>query len=148
MPLLTDEEILLRAENILRKRINKNPVLDHVEDMAKMFMMRMSTSERELFDVLLVDKHMRMIEVKTLFTGTIDGLDVYFREVLKFALSHNACGLVVAHNHPSGNPYPSLDDVSMTRKLKEMLKIVDITVLDHIVVANDSYTSIAQKYEI
>ena len=72
-----------------------------------------------------------------MFQGTIDSTTVYPREVVKEALRLNAAKVILAHNHPSGNTDPSPQDIELTKKLKEILKIIDVKVLDHIVVGDD-----------
>lgn len=72
--------------------------------------------------------------IETLAQGTVDGAEVHPREVVKAALTHNAAAVILAHNHPSGNPEPSAADRAITTRLKQSLALVDIRVLDHIVV--------------
>ena len=77
-----------------------------------------------------------------MFQGTIDSTTVYPREVVKEALRLNATKVILAHNHPSGNSDPSPQDIELTKKLKEILQIIDVKVLDHIIVG-DEITSFA-----
>ena len=91
--------------------------------------------EHEVFAALWLDTRNRLIEYEELFRGTVNGSAVYIREVCKRALHHNAAGVIFAHNHPSGDPSPSHPDHQITLKLKDALKMLDINVLDHVVVA-------------
>jgi DNA repair protein RadC len=77
-----------------------------------------------------------------MFQGTIDSTTVYPREVVKETLRLNATKVILAHNHPSGNTDPSQQDIELTKKLKEILQIIDVKVLDHIIVG-DEITSLA-----
>ncbi|MEZ5670942.1 MAG: JAB domain-containing protein [Thiotrichaceae bacterium] len=77
--------------------------------------------------------------MKKCFFGDIDSASIYPREVLKRALQHNAAAVILAHNHPSGIADPSRADVAITNRLKEVLNLVDIRVLDHIVIG-DGYS--------
>lgn len=70
---------------------------------------------------------------------------VYPREVVKTALAHNAAAVILVHNHPSGDPQPSQADITLTRKLKEALSLVDIRTLDHIVVGHEGCVSLAEQ---
>ena len=72
-----------------------------------------------------------------MFQGTIDSTTVYPREVVKETLRLNATKVILAHNHPSGNTDPSQQDIELTKKLKEILQIIDVKVLDHIIVGDD-----------
>ncbi len=91
----------------------------------------------EVFAVLFLDQRNRVICFEEMFRGTIDGTNVYPREVLKRALHHNAAALIFAHNHPSGVAEPSQSDERITQRLKDVLSLVDIRVLDHFVVGDD-----------
>ncbi len=98
----------------------------------------------EVFAGLFLDNRHRVIAFEELFKGTIDGASVHPREVVRQALAHNAAALIFAHNHPSGVAEPSSADVNITRKLKEALGLIDVRVLDHIVVGDES-VSLAER---
>ena len=85
-----------------------------------------------------------MIAFDEIFRGTIDGANVYPREVVKQALAHNASAVIFAHNHPSGIAEPSQADYSITKRLKSALELVDIRVLDHIIVGDGETVSFAE----
>ena len=89
----------------------------------------------EVFMVLLLDAQNRLIRAEELFRGTLTQTSVYPREVVKLALQHNAAGMILAHNHPSGATEPSHADELLTRSLKQALSLVDVKVLDHFIVA-------------
>jgi len=101
--------------------------------------------EHEVFACLFLDNRHRVMQFKTLFHGTIDGTSVYSREVVKQALKINAAAVIFTHNHPSGVAEPSEADTSLTRRLIDALKLVDIRVLDHIIVGNGQCVSFAQR---
>jgi len=100
--------------------------------------------QHEVFGCLFLDTKNCVIEWKEMFHGTIDSTTVYPREVVKEALQLNASKVILAHNHPSGNSDPSPQDIDLTKKLKEVLKIIDVKVLDHIVVG-DELTSFTDR---
>ena len=106
---------------------------------------RMRAYPREVFLCLFLDNQHRVIAVEELFQGTIDGSMVHPREVLSRALVHNAAALIFAHNHPSGVAEPSQADISITRRLKNALALVDIRTLDHLVVGDTEVTSLAER---
>jgi DNA repair protein RadC len=89
----------------------------------------------EVFMVLLMDAQNRLLVAHELFRGTLTQTSVYPREVVKFALAHNAAAAIFAHNHPSGNAEPSQADEVLTRSLKQALALVDVRVLDHFIIA-------------
>lgn len=101
--------------------------------------------QREVFAVLFLDNQNRLIAYEELFFGTIDGASVYPRELVKRALSHNAGGVILSHNHPSGVAEPSQADLRITKRLTSALELVDVRVLDHMVVGNGEVVSFAER---
>jgi DNA repair protein RadC len=99
--------------------------------------------KREVFKVLFLDSQNRILRVEDLFHGTLNASTVYPREVIRRGLELHAAGLVLAHNHPSGDPRPSEDDLRITRDLLFAGKVMGIRVLDHLVVGEGSYASLA-----
>jgi DNA repair protein RadC len=107
--------------------------------------MRLRDLRHEVFCCVYLDNRNRVITFAELFRGTIDGASVHPREVVKEALAHNAAAVILAHNHPSGIAEPSQADELITRRLKEALALVDIRVLDHLVVGDDTCESFAER---
>lgn len=106
---------------------------------------RMRAYTREVFLCLFLDNQHRVIAQEELFYGTIDGSMVHPREVVRRSLHHNAAALIFAHNHPSGVAEPSQADISITRRLKNALALIDIRTLDHLVVGDSDVTSLAER---
>lgn len=106
---------------------------------------RMRAYQREVFLCLFLDNQHRVIAQEELFHGTIDGSMVHPREVVRRSLHHNAAALIFAHNHPSGVAEPSQADISITRRLKNALALIDIRTLDHLVVGDSDVTSLAER---
>jgi DNA repair protein RadC len=98
----------------------------------------------ERFSVMFLDSQNRLIAVDTMFTGTLSQTSVYPREVARAALRHNAAGVVLSHNHPSGSTQPSRADEALTVTLKQALAMLDIRVLDHIITAGGQSASMAE----
>ena len=101
--------------------------------------------ERENFGVFFLDTRHCLIKFEVLFRGTVDASIVYPREVVKQALLCNASAVILTHNHPSGNPDPSSADIAITSKLKEILAVIDVRLLDHIIVAGTKSVSLASR---
>jgi len=99
----------------------------------------------EVFVAIYLDSQNRVIADEELFRGTLTQTSVYPREVVKDALRHNAAGVILAHNHPSGVAEPSHADEALTRALKQALSLVDVKVLDHFIVAGGVATSFAER---
>lgn len=106
---------------------------------------RLGALAHELFCVLFLDNRHRLLAVRELFRGTIDGASVYPREVVREALVNRAAAVVLVHNHPSGVSEPSQADELITRRLKEALALIDIRVLDHLIVCGGECTSMAER---
>ncbi len=101
--------------------------------------------QRELFAVAYLDAQNRLIEIEELFEGTLTQTSVYPREVVRYALKHNARSVIFAHNHPSGVAEPSQADQVLTETLKRALRLVDVEVLDHFVIGHGAALSFAER---
>ena len=117
---------------------NKNELLSYLRT-------DIGYSKNEEFKVLFLNSANEIIENENLFTGTINKSTVYPRKILERVLYHNARAVVFVHNHPSGNPEPSNKDIELTREMKEFFRLVDVTVLDHIIITRDSYFSFLEE---
>lgn len=100
--------------------------------------------ENEQFSVLFLTTRNQWIAFETLFHGTIDGTMVHPRVVVKRALDHNASALVIAHNHPSGDPEPSQADIRLTDQIKKACGLMEIRLLDHIIVGSNGTISFTE----
>ena len=107
--------------------------------------LRLADYRTEVFGCLFLDAAHRVLAVRELFQGTIDGAAVYPRVVVEQALAANAAALVFYHNHPSGVAEPSQADRRITERLQAALALVDIRVLDHLVVTNGESLSFAEQ---
>ena len=99
--------------------------------------------EYEVFTCLYLNAANELIEFKELFRGTQTHTSVYPKEIAKEALLKNACAVIVAHNHPSGNPLPSNEDIALTQILKHSLSLIDITLHDHCILTKNGFFSFA-----
>lgn len=113
------------------------------------------TALRTVFELdILAEEHLVMFALDTknkivgafdVATGSLNSSIVHPREVFKRALLNNAASIIVAHNHPSGDPTPSSEDINITSRLKECGEILGVKLLDHIIVGDDSYSSLKEK---
>jgi DNA repair protein RadC len=106
--------------------------------------LKLGGERQEIFLGLFLDAQNRVIAAEELARGTLTQTSVYPREVAKRALHHNAAGLIVAHNHPSGVAEPSQADDHLTRALKEALALLEVRLLDHFIVAGNKLISYAE----
>ena len=105
---------------------------------------RLGTEEVEVFAVLLLDAQNRVLGLQEVTRGILNSSLVHPREVFRAAIAYGAAGIIVAHNHPSGNPTASADDKAVTQQLVSSGKVLDIPVFDHVVIGGDRYFSFAE----
>jgi len=123
-----------------------NNIIHDPKDAAKLVREYLSGVDREHFVGLYLDSSNKLIAIHTVSVGILNSSLVHPREVFKLALMVNAAGVIVAHNHPSGNIEPSGEDLKITRQLVEAGKILGIPLHDHIIVtARASYVSFAER---
>lgn len=104
--------------------------------------------KREHFLVLLLDTRNRLIRVATISMGSLDSSIVHPREVFKEAISASAASVIFVHNHPSGDPEPSEDDIELTKRLVEAGKLLGILVLDHVIVGDGTFVSLKASKDL
>ncbi|NOR70858.1 MAG: DNA repair protein RadC [Methylomarinum sp.] len=136
----TEDEILETALSIINSRFTKGTAITDPKQTHEFLKLELAHEEHELFAVLWLDTRHRIIDFETLFRGTIDAASVYPREVVKSALEHNAAACILCHNHPSGVAKPSQADKQITEKVKAALNLVDVRTLDHVLVAEETYS--------
>lgn len=112
------------------------------EDAANYLMDEMRYLTREHFVCLFLNTKNRILGQETIFVGSLNASIVHPREVFQAALKRNSASLICVHNHPSGDPTPSLEDIEVTKRLVEAGKILGIEVLDHIIIGEKRYVSL------
>lgn len=142
---VTEADILLMARQLANLRLRRGRALTSPNDVFSHLQALLADYEHEVFALLLLDSRHRVIAFQELFRGTLDGANVYPREIVKAALEHNAAAMVLVHNHPSGDPEPSQADRNLTQKVKEALDLVGVRTLDHIVVGREGCVSLAEQ---
>ncbi|QKJ88294.1 DNA repair protein RadC [Paramixta manurensis] len=140
------QRTIRRAINLLDKYL-RQPGISFTSSTAARDWLRLQLArqEREVFMVLYLDNQHRLLENETLFAGSVNHVQVHSRGVVKSALRFNAAAVVLAHNHPSGDPEPSKADRQLTGRLKEILSVVDVKTLDHLVVGLEDIVSFAER---
>jgi DNA repair protein RadC len=114
------------------------------EDVAELLRGEMAELDREHFRAILLDTKNRILGIRTISIGSLNASVVHAREVFKAAVAESAQAIVLVHNHPSGLPDPSPDDLLVTERLVEAGRILGIEVLDHVVVASRGYVSMKE----
>ncbi len=114
-------------------------------DAANLLMVEMMTLEQEHLRLILLDTRNRVLATPTVYIGSLNTSVVRIGELFKQALIHNAAALIVVHNHPSGDPSPSPEDVGVTRQLVQAGQLLDVAVLDHIVIGHNRWVSLKER---
>ena len=135
---LTIQAAALRLGQV--KTINRD-LLANWDDLVIYCRTKMAENAIEEFHVIFLDKQNQIIADEIMGRGTVDHTPVYTREVLKRALALNATALIIAHNHPSGDPSPSKADIEMTIKLRDQARGFNILLHDHLIVARGEVLS-------
>ncbi|MUV39430.1 UPF0758 protein [Lentibacillus sp. JNUCC-1] len=120
-------------------------VIRSPEDGADFVMEEMRHLNQEHFVVLFLDTKNQVIHRKTIFIGSLNASIVHPREVFREAVKRSAASIICAHNHPSGDPTPSREDIHVTKRLAESGKLVGIELLDHIVIGDRKFISLKEK---
>lgn len=141
-----DDKTVQAAMKILYSRLRQPGVsVQEPSAAADYLTLQLAAEEAEVFGVLFLDNKHRVISFDRMFFGTIDGASVHPREVAKRALHHNAAAVILAHNHPSGTPEPSRADITLTKRLRDALALLDVRVLDHLVIGHRESCSFAER---
>ena len=114
-------------------------------DAAQLLMSDMGVLEQEEIRTVLLDTRNRVLAVPMIYRGSLNSASLRMAELFKEAIRTNAASVIVVHNHPSGDPAPSGDDVHVTRELIKAGKILEIDVLDHIIIGHNRFTSLKER---
>jgi DNA repair protein RadC len=133
------------GRRIARMKKERTVVIRCPQDVSDLLMDRLRFQTQEHFVVLLLDTKNRVIAEETVSIGSLNASIVHPREVFKPALKRSAASIICAHNHPSGDPTPSREDLEVTARLVEAGRLLGIEVLDHVVIGDHRYISLKEK---
>ncbi|TET17689.1 MAG: JAB domain-containing protein [Dehalococcoidia bacterium] len=136
-------ELANRLEGYLEA--GEKPLVKTPDDVVGLVRGRLKGKKKEHFLALLLDTRNKLIKVAEISVGSLDSSLVHPREVFKEAISATAASVIFVHNHPSGDPTASEDDIKLTKRLAEAGKIVGIDVLDHIIISDKNYLSLKRE---
>ena len=123
----------------------ERPVIQTPEDAATLLLYEMGALEQEHLRVLLLDTRNRVLRTKEVYRGSLNSSTIRIGEIFRDAIHANSAAIIVAHNHPSGDPTPSAEDVRVTKALVEAGGLLDIEVLDHLIIGKNCYISLKSK---
>jgi DNA repair protein RadC len=133
------------SDRFLAKKVIGKNAITNSRDLYTYLNGAIRDKTRECFMAIFLDSKNRVLAMDTLFEGTLTASGVYPREVIRAALQHRAAALIFAHNHPSGEPRPSAEDVAVTRQLVLAGRVMGITVHEHLIIGEDRYYSFADQ---
>lgn len=133
------------GHRLARERPNVSAAIHSPDDAAALVRFEMSALEQEELWVILLNTRNTVIDVDAVYKGSLNSSQVRVGELFKTAIRRNAAAIIVVHNHPSGDPTPSPDDVAITRAILQAGKLLDIDVLDHLVIAGGRHVSLKER---
>ena len=133
------------SRRFLKERMMSRPYCHSSKEVFDYLYHALRDLRKEKFKVLFLDAKNQILEEETVFEGTVDSSAVYPREIMKKALRWDASSLIFVHNHPSGDPEPSVSDREITKELVCAANIMQLKVLDHIIIGNNCYFSFADE---
>ena len=125
---------------------DERPTVTSPADVARLLQAEMELLQQEELRLLVLDTKHHLLAASTLYRGSVDSSPARVAEVFREAVRHNAAAIAVAHNHPSGDPTPSSDDVALTTAVVEASELLDIDVLDHVVFGHGRYVSMRERH--
>ena len=146
-----DKAVSLVAAFEISRRIDHNhkwyssKKISSPKEIADIFIPLYRDELKEKFTVICLSSSNKIIKHEVISVGTLNSSIVHPREVFKVAIDNNSANIILMHNHPSGNPEPSREDVKLTKSLVEAGKLMEILVFDHIILAGSSYTSFVER---
>ena len=129
----------------LHEPTGERPVINSPADAAALVQAEMSLLEQEHLRVLLLDTRNRLLDIVEVYCGSVNSSQVRVSEIFRPAIQRNAPAIVVIHCHPSGDPTPSPDDVAVTRAIVQAGKLLDISLLDHLVIGGSRFVSLKER---
>lgn len=139
------DEVLVAAQRLLARQLRSAEVLNAPGVVKDFLRARLAQRRHEVFAVIHLDSQLRLIDYVEMFRGTIAQTSVYPREVVTDALLMRSSSVMLVHNHPSGLADPSRADEVLTQTLKAALRLIDVQVLDHLIVAGPTVLSFAER---
>ncbi len=146
-----DKAISLLAAFEISRRIQSqskwfsNKRITTPADIAEIFIPLLRDELKENFLVVCLNSANKIIKYEVVSVGNLNSSVVHPREIFKVAIENSSASIILIHNHPSENPDPSSEDISITKKIVDAGKIIDIPVFDHLIVAGNSFTSFVEK---
>lgn len=133
------------GRRLLIESPDQRPQIRSPADAANLVMAEMGLLEQEHLRLFLLDTKNRVLKIPTVYIGNLNTSVIRIGELMRYALRENCAAIIVAHNHPSGDPTPSMEDVQVTERIVEAGRLLDIEVLDHLVIGKGRFVSLKER---
>ena len=133
------------GRRVMRAAPEARPLVDSPDTAARLLLPELAYAEQEHVKVVLIDTRNTVIATPTIYKGTLNTTSIRVGEIFREAIRRNAAAMIVAHNHPSGDPTPSPEDVVLTRRIVEAGKLLNIEVMDHLILGHDRWVSMKNR---
>jgi DNA repair protein RadC len=133
------------GRRLLIAGIDERPQIKSPADVANLLLLEMSHLDQEQLRTVLLDTKNRVQTIATVYVGSVNSAQIRVGEVFREAVRRNSTAMIVAHNHPSGDPSPSPEDILVTRQIVEAGKLLDIELLDHLIIGRGRYVSMRER---
>jgi len=137
-------QVLAEAMRAIDVRYPTGTIFESSEVSGEFFRAKLAGRDREVFAVAFLNNQNQLIAYEEIFAGSVNSVEVHPREIVRAAMRLNAAAVILSHNHPSFTPKPSKADNTITVRIKDALQLVEVRLLDHIIVAGNETTSLAQ----
>lgn len=133
------------GRRVALSQFHERPQIRSPQDVYELMHLQFVAEKQEHFLAVLLDTKNRVLRSQTIFIGTLDSSLVHPREVYRAAVREGAACWIAVHNHPSGDPTPSPEDIAITKRLKEAGELLGIALLDHLIIGDGNYTSLRER---
>ncbi len=133
------------AQRLIEENTTERTKITCPADIARLVQVDIAPLEQEQLRIVLLDTKNHLLAIRILYTGSVNQSTVRIAEIFKAAIRENATGIAVVHNHPSGDPTPSPEDIRVTKLIVEAGQLLDVDVIDHIIVASQGYVSLRER---
>jgi DNA repair protein RadC len=134
------------GKRIARMPAEERPGIGSPQDVYHLLSGEMALLEQESLRVLLLTTRNQVVRIVEVYRGTVNHVTVRAAEVVRQAVRENCPAIILAHNHPSGDPTPSTDDVEMTRQVAQAAKLLDVALLDHVIIGRQGFVSLKERH--
>jgi DNA repair protein RadC len=133
------------GRRLLASAPEERPRVVSPSDAANLLMSEMTFLEKEHLRLILLDTRNRVLATPTIYVGSLNTSVIRIGELFRAAIKENAAAFIIAHNHPSGDPSPSPEDINVTRQIAQAGKLLDVDVLDHIIIGRQRFVSLKER---